>query len=304
MLKRQAAYINIFTDEELFVFEKISTYLLTIDSSLHYALLQQKTDLEQLALVVDRSPSPKVVLGYEYMVSKLHFFGFILKLTVNNPDLCSYQNEVEEIYTDIMFSIMAEELYKSILQTCSSTDPLTRFAADELIRHWENRFEVTKNYFAHHIRDLWSARQKIVPVLGTLQGTIELMRLNFLLSPVWNRFLANEGSNTNLTYALEEFIFDLSFEEIDLLKNYMQKNQIAAVDRKNAEEILINLLHLTSEEVTSRKQKNEQPSAVQLYLSFFKRRANSLERRKNGSPETFRTLEEYFFRFLYGEKIS
>jgi len=86
---------------------------------------------------------------------------------------------------------MAEELYVSIISESNGGEVWLHRATEELVRMWDYRTSVNKREFAPNLRKLWIARHTIVPVLGILMGTVELMRLSFGLSFVWHSFITS-----------------------------------------------------------------------------------------------------------------
>jgi hypothetical protein len=324
--------LSIFSEIEESLIDKIVEFLDGKYSALSTLILNQKSDLELLASVVQRSPGltrdlkifgenrsretlikkisgngidqvvnlpTRVILGYGFTISNLHFWGFLVKLTYKFSELTPLKSQVEEAYSDVLFTLMAEELYKSQLSRMTTDDHISKFIANELIQLWENRFKYQTELFAPFIRELWEARQKIVPVLGTLAGVMELMRLNFLLSPLWNDFLHWYFTTSNAQgESLEEFLFDLRSEEIRLLRNYMKENQISAVDRIKGTEIIVKLLNESPQMLRDRKDRYNKPQALQLYQSFLRRRNDGILRQQKNEKGPTQTLEEYFLKFL------
>lgn len=331
-LQNPSEKLLVFSENEESLINEILEFLNRRNSPFCSLLRQRKSDLEVLAAVVQRSPAlikemnlfgesrnretlikkingkridqvvnmpTKVILGFGFTVSHLHFWGFLVKLTFKFPELEALLEPVEEAYTDVLFSLMAEELYRSLLSNKVSEDRISEFVSNELIELWENRFENKTQFFAPYIRDLWEARQKIVPVLGTLAGVMELMRLSSLLSPIWTDFLEWYYTNFNdKGEALEEFLFDLRFEEIFLLRNYMKENLISAVDRNSGTEIIANLLKESPGRLRDRQHRYKQPQALQLYQSFLRRRQDGMNRQRDNEPGPYQTLEELFLLFL------
>lgn len=319
-----------FSREELQLLKDVKRILKETNSALAAVVKRQAEDLELLAAIVNRAPSPtrnlldelgqrdlnsltlkmvnqgvdqvvnqpaKAVLGRGFTVSKLHLFGLLSKLTNSEESLFTYRWEVEEMYSDILFTLLAEDLYSSILANSDAEDPWVKGAAKELVEMWDYRTSANKEAFAPHIRTLWRARQTIVPVLGTLMGTIELMRLSSNLPEVWLSYLSATASEIGTTYALEEFLFDLSYEQIVKLRSYMAKERLAAISRQSAGEIL-ERLHLDTASAENNLNTPTESQGMQLYRSFLRRNQRAMIRRYRQSEGPFRTLEEYFVIYL------
>ncbi len=61
----------------------------------------------------------KASLGRSFSIAKLHLYGFLLKITENKSYLASQKAAVLSHYHTILFSLMAEDLYISIISDSS-----------------------------------------------------------------------------------------------------------------------------------------------------------------------------------------
>ena len=310
-----------FTQGEERVLDRCIRILREENSSFAPIVESQVTDLEQLAAIVDRAPSPqtdlfkqedsrsletlvrklsdrgldhivnlptKAVLGHGFTVMKLHVFGLLSKLSKTLESLSESRDEIEKEYNDLLFTLMAEDLYTSLVSKADSDAPYVHDAAHELIMMWDKRTSGYLETFALAIRELWHVRHAIVPVLGTLLGTMEVMRLNVMLPPVWLDFMASASDSDAIVQALEEFIFDLSFEELTALRERMKREQISIVDRNTA------WLMLEKTDGTA----VEAHAALALYNSFMNRQQMAKTRSTRNALGPHRSLEEYFVMYL------
>lgn len=310
-----------FTHEEEQILDRCIQVLNEEGSSFAPVVQSQVADLEQLAGIVDRAPSPrtdlfhqedgrtvetlvmklsaqgldhivnlptKAVLGHGFTVMKLHVFGLLGKLSRTLDALSEFREEIEKEYNDLLFTLMAEDLYTSVVSKKDSGEPWVVDAAHELVTMWDKRTSGYLQTFALAIRELWQVRHAIVPVLGTLLGTMEVMRLNVMLPPVWLDFMANMTDSDDTVSALEEFIFDLSFEELSTLRKRMKQEHITIIDRNTA------WLMLGKHEGLA----VEANAALALYKSFMNRQQMAKTRTITGSIGPKRSLEEYFVIYL------
>ena len=280
-------------------------------------LRTQVSDLEQLAAIVDRAPSPrtdlyahgddrsiysltrklcdqgvehvvnlptKAVLGHGFTVMKLHVFGFLSKLVKTEEPLAEVRGEVEMEYNDLLFTLMAEDLYTSLVSHEDVESLWVQKAAHELITMWDMRTSGYLETFALAIRELWQVRHAIVPILGTLLGTMELMRLSVMLPPVWLDFISDTAGSIAIVSALEEFIFDLSFEELTILRKKMEESHISLIDRNTA------WLMLDKHEAAA----VDANAALALYKSYMNRQQLAKRRTILSAEGPHKSLEEYF----------
>lgn len=322
------------TDEETLLAE-LEEYLLQRGSSLVNLLRRRRTDLCSLAELISRSPSmirelglngekrnictltqklcrtgleqvvnlpTRAVLGYGFTVSKMHLFGLIRKLTWKEADLLSLRERAEEVYSGILFSLMVEELYKTILSSVNENCSWSGRVAAELIRLWEYRVSPNTKSFASYVQDLWISRKRIIPILGTLQGTVELLRLSLELPEVWIDFLGQDDLMPFLLPSLEEFIFDLPYEQINCLRSMMKAEGIAAIDHQDADDFIKRSSDVDQPSYAVFKNSGK-PAAVQLYKSFLLRTQNARTRRLRHDVGPHRSLEEHFFLFLLNREF-
>ncbi|ADK82588.1 hypothetical protein [Sediminispirochaeta smaragdinae] len=316
--------IEIFSAHERRLLRNIEENMQGRSPALSALVEQRKQDLWQLAGIIERSPSltgdlgisgevrtrgsltrrlcdrgllqvtnlpTKAVLGYGFTVTKLHFFGLLRKIGRKTGLPFQELQELDEIYSMILFTLMAEELYKQMLSKERADRPWIPHIAKELLSLWEYRFEAKTVDFALFLRDLWVARQHIVPALGTLQGTVELLRLSMRLPLFWGNFIESLHTDPSILPALEEFLFNLSHEEITLLRSVMKEKKLTAIDRKQARELL------GKEE----EQEHELP-ALQLYRSFLQRQQLTQLRRCRNTDGPRRSIEEYLLIYLKTRK--
>ncbi len=317
--------ISTFTQSESDLLDQCETILSESSETLFSHLQALRSDVRLLSEIANRSPSPslgfndqpdgrswrtlaeklknqgidavvnlpvKAVVGRSFLVSKLHLFGFLDKIVPSQPSLSVLQPAIEDCYHNTLFNIMAEDLYVSIISESKGDEVWLPYATEKLIRMWDYRTSVNKSEFAPNLRKLWIVRRTIVPVLGTLMGTVELMRLSFGLSSVWHSFIMSQAKIEGMTHALEEYLFSLSYEQINVLREHMKSQGISAISREQAHELLIDLGESVFE-------KGEGSSAIQLYRSFLQRQTLAKGRRLTGSEGPHRCLEEYFLIYLW-----
>jgi hypothetical protein len=311
-----------FTQQERIVLNTCKQILELKHSKFAQIVSDQIADLEQLASIVDRAPSPsvdlfegssersadtlaqklcahgldhiinlpsKAVLGHGFTVMKLHLFGLLVKLAKTEDALETMKSDVQKEYNDLLFTLMAEDLYTSLVSNQDIDELWVQEAAHELITMWDHRTSGYLETFALAIRELWHVRHAIVPVLGTLLGTMEIMRLNAMLPPVWLDFISNAIDSQAVICALEEFIFDLRYEELQLLRQKMTEDHITIIDRNTARLMLGKRDEDTADEMSP---------ALDLYMSFMDRQQKAKQRAITDSEGPKRSLEEYFVIYL------
>ena len=237
----------------------------------------------------------KASLGRSYTVAKLHLFGFLLKI----PSLSSLSTQVLDCYHAILFTLMAEDLYISIIAESTGEEPWAQQATAELLHMWEERGNAQAELFAPALKQLWEVRHSLVPVLGTLMGTVELLQLSLRLPVRWSEFLTLRGNDIQVVHALNEFLFSLSYEQLASLQRIMEEKEVRTVSRELAN-VLLKLHPNHSLEGSD----EHELSAIRLYRSFLRRNDLARLRRDSDRIGPHRTLEQQLLLFLWHEGRS
>ncbi len=181
----------------------------------------------------------KVVLGQAYLVAKINFFkgvGYALEGSSAPSDL---HDRVAFEAGQSIYSKLAEELFLSIITDPHGAQPVKVHAARSLFDVWENRLSAEIDDFAPVLESVWVARNNMRPVLGTLRGTHELLRM--LAGTQDHSFLDHftlEEVPLEEIQAFEEFLFGISHEEIHKLRLHLESQTKAVVSPDDARGIL------------------------------------------------------------------
>jgi len=104
----------------------------------------------------------------------------------------------------------------------------------------------------------------------------------------WEDFLKEESTNDETRWALEEFLFGLTYEEILQVRNRLKRYGVTAV---NYDEVRT---YLDSKPVYS-VVNDDDPMAI--YEFFVERRDTCLLRKKVSAPGPLHTLEEIYLKY-------
>ena len=234
---------------------------------------------------LDMHVPTKAVIGNAYLLAKINFFkgvGYALESIGAPADLLErVQFEAgQSIYTKL-----GEELFLSIV-----TDPHERRnvkvrAARELFHIWEHRLDAEIDDFAPLLESVWIARDHVRPVLGTLKGTSEFLRMLGTTSDhsFFDHFVEGDVSEEEIA-AFEEFLFGLPYEEIRKLREHIETSGAGVVSQDEARGIL------------GRKGDSWTPlwgGPQTIYSSYKKRKVKADYRALTGVPGPKKTAEEY-----------
>ena len=227
----------------------------------------------------------KAVLGNAYLLVKINFFkglGYALESVGASADLLDrVQREAgQSIYTKL-----AEELFLAIVTDPNERRNVKVHAARELFHIWEHRLDAEIDDFAPLLESVWVARDRVRPILGTLQGTSEFLRLLGTTSDhsFFDHFVEGSVPEEEVA-AFEEFLFGLPYEEITKLRQHIETSGKGVVSHDQARGIL------------GRKGDSWTPlwgGPHAIYSSYKKRKVKADYRALTGVAGPKKTAEEY-----------
>jgi len=324
-----------FSKEEIKYIFEFENILRKLTPSLYDAARRRRKDLELLSGIVLRAPSilndlglgvyrrnkeslvraiynkgladmnrqpTKAILGFSFSISKLHYYGLLHRIAHKYPEeLRGFLFFIERAYRDQLFSLMAEQLYRKMLEQPNPGANWSLNVARDLVHLWEYRFTGKEIMFAPFIENLWNIRGDFVSRLGTLLGASELFELTVKLPDVWSQFINSEISNIRTVLALEEFLFELDFEEIKFLRKQMDQHRIAAISREDLPSLLSPFKSKKDQSDLDKEKRQSIANlpANSLYNSFLRRSKNAEIRRIRRVEGPWETVEECFVRFYY-----
>lgn len=233
-----------------------------------------------------RTPA-KVAALRSFLVAKFHAFSLLARLTEENEAL---HKKAKEISFSVVFTLMAEDVYFSCLEDPGfSSDTKTKLA-DDLIALWDSGTDLHSVRHLMALSSLWAARDSAPPSFGTMDGNTELLRISIDMDieTEWLEFLKDESTNDYTRWALEEFLFGLSYEEIQQVRSRLKKFGINSVGHDELRS------YLDSRPVYS-VVNDRDPRAI--YDFFIERRDACLLRKRVKAPGPYHTLEEIYLKY-------
>lgn len=229
----------------------------------------------------------KATLGRGFLVAKIHTFSSLTKLARNiNLDAKTVQAFQDETVS-MMFLLQAEDVYLNMIRDPSIEMDFRRQLALSLLLLWEHRADQNISDIAPVLQAVWAARRKLAPAFGTMMGTSELIMISMQMDEQWAKFIKEKLSIPEVSQAMEEFLFGLSYEQIQHLKTILREKGIAAIGR---------------DEVSTFLGQHVKTDVSLDYRDFFTqyslRRDNARARNRFGLTGPHRTLEDYFIRFV------
>jgi hypothetical protein len=227
----------------------------------------------------------KVVAMKGFLVAKFHAFSLLSYLTSERED---FQAQVRTVIFSIISTLMAESVYFSCLEDPSFSYHTKASLADDLIALWDSGVDMRGVRYLPALTSLWIARDTSPPCFGTMNGNAELLRITMDLDESWREFIKEESSNDETRWALEEFLFGLSWEEIQQIRSRLVRYGINAI---GYDEIRSYLDSHASYSLVN----HSDPKAI--YNFFIERKDACFLRKRVSAPGPKHTLEEIYLKY-------
>jgi hypothetical protein len=232
----------------------------------------------------------RIVAARSFLVAKSHAFS-LLSILVRDTD--RFHVPVRNVIFSIICTLMAEEVYFSCLDDPSFSEKTKSRLAVDLISLWDSGSDPRSIQHLPALEALWTARDEAPPTFGTLDGSSELMRISLDLGEDWHDFLVTHIADDETRWALEEFLFGLSYEEIVEVRSRLKFFGISAV---SADEVRSYL----GREPVYTIVKDPDPRAI--YDFYVDRRDAAVFRKRISASGPLSTLEEIYLKYRIAQE--
>jgi len=241
----------------------------------------------------------KATLSRTYLITKINFLRGFVKATsacADSPEGQRMSHELREELAQSIYTLLAEELFLALLRKPDVSRRTKQRAADQLITVWDDAM-LEIDDFAPLLESAWHARNRINSAYGTLLGATETFRLvTEDCNPDVLEFFGREGMSADESAAFEEFLFNMTSEELATLRRAMQQHHVSAASPAWAAEILGRQI----EDLEHGPQHEIDPMA--LYRSYQRRQLAADFRLMSNAPGPRRTAEGYLMVYLLDQQ--
>jgi hypothetical protein len=241
----------------------------------------------------------KATLSRTYLLTKINFLRGFVKATSALGDIPGggrMTHDLREELAQSIYTLLAEELFLALLRKPDVQRRTKQRAADQLITVWDDA-ALEIDDFAPLLESAWHARNRINSAYGTLLGATETFRLvTEDCSPDVLEFFGRDGMSADESAAFEEFLFNMTSEELATLRRAMQQQHLSAASPAWAAEILGRQI----EELEHGPQHEIDPMA--LYRSYQRRQLAADFRLMSAAPGPRRTAEGYLMVYLLDQQ--
>jgi len=238
----------------------------------------------------------KATQSRTYLLTKINFLRGFVKATSALGSVASARmtHDLREELAQSIYTLLAEELFLALLRKPDVSRRTKQRAADQLITVWDDA-ALEIDDFAPLLESAWHARNRINSAYGTLLGATETFRLvTEDCSPEVLEFFGREGMSADESAAFEEFLFNMTSEELATLRRAMQQQHLSAASPAWAAEVLGRQI----EEL----EHSHEIDPMALYRSYQRRQLAADFRLMSNSPGPRRTAEGYLMVYLLDQQ--
>jgi hypothetical protein len=248
----------------------------------------------------DLSLPLKSTLSRTYLLTKIMFLrGFVKATTAlesTSKDFVSLSHDLREELAQSIYTLLAEELFLALLRKPDVAMRTKRRAADQLITVWDDA-ALEIDDFAPLLESAWHARNRITSDFGTLLGTSETFRLvREDCDPAVLEFFCRDAMDQSEIEAFEEFLFNMTHEELGTVRRTMRERNVTSVSPAWAAEVLGRQI--------DELERHREIDPMALYRSYQRRQLAADFRLMSGAPGPKRTAEGYLMVYLLDQQAD
>lgn len=230
------------------------------------------------------------LLANSYLTALVNFLSRLTSSTAQFGIAPELSNSLATLTSETVYLKLAEEVLLSLTAREDVPTKVQRVAASHVIQLW-NDTEISVGQFCPLLESAWQARSAIYPHFGSLLGTSEMLSL--AMQNVDERVLqhfCSDDSTAPERGSFEEFLFDMTFEELAFLRTQMEQFQTPVVSREWVETTLNRSVEPFN-----------QFDPMTLYRSYYRRHFAADSRRTRDASGPQHTAEAYLMIYLLKE---
>ena len=240
----------------------------------------------------------KATLSRTFLLTKIMFLrGFIKATTAVHDGALEISRLIHDLNEELaqsIYTLLSEELFLALLRKPDISAPIKRRAADQLITIWDDA-TLEIDDFAPMLESAWHARNRISSCYGCLLGATETFRLAAEdCSEQVIEFFVRDDRSGEETSAFEEFLFNMTTEELHTMRAQMREQGLTSVSPSWAAKAVGRPL--------DQLEHSHEIDPVALYRSYNRRQLAADFRLMSGTPGPRRTAEGYLMVHLLDQQ--
>lgn len=238
----------------------------------------------------------RATLSMGFSTAKFNFSRMVCYIIeeLNDESIATqFKAEAQRMLHRSIGMLIAEDLLRSIARDDKLSPLLRRNATMVLVQIWEHRATIGLEDFFPMLESVWEARNHITVNYGTLMGFSEMFQLMQAgCDPEFIEYFTRDLVTEDEKYALMEFVFNATYEEIRVMRAYMEENKLSALTPQQVAKIFdVSLDRLHRQIITPRD----------MFFTFREREMWARHRRFSNLPGPKRTAEAYFLIYLLNQ---
>jgi len=175
-----------------------------------------------------------------YLAAKYEAFSFLFTLArgEGEGEAAQFVPRLRQALLSAICALISGEVYLACLGDADFPPGAKPALTETLAALWENGSDPREARHLPALASLWKARDAAPPSFGTMEGSSELTRLSMDMESEWHGFIAERLEHDETRWALEEFLFGLSHEEIRSLRERLRAAGVTAVSRDEVRSFL------------------------------------------------------------------
>jgi len=240
----------------------------------------------------------KATLSRTVLLTKIMFLrGFIKATTAVHDgaiDTTRLIHDLNEELAQSIYTHLCEELFLALLRKPDIAHTIKRRAADQLITIWDDA-TLEIDDFAPLLESAWHARNRITSHYGCLLGASETFRLaSEDCNPTVLEFFIRDDRSADEMAAFEEFLFNMTTEELARMRASMREQGLTSVSPAWAAQIVGRPL--------DELEHSREIDPMALYRSYNRRQLAADYRMMSGQAGPRRTAEGYLMVHLLDQQ--
>lgn len=214
------------------------------------------------------------------------FLGLLLsEILDDDPVVETLRRPIERVQTSAVCNVMAEDILRLIASDHDLPVEIRRKATWVLVQMWEDRACHVVPQFFPVLDSVWQAKTSVTVSYGTLSGVSELLEMIAEgCDPTFLDCFALDGVSDDEVYALQEFMFNFSYEHLLKLQAYMAESGEVTLDASR----VVSLLKIPAESLHIKT-----CTCEEMIFTFRERQSMANHRRALNLPGPKLTAEAY-----------
>jgi hypothetical protein len=201
-----------------------------------------------------------------------------------------------ELIGEAVFSKLADELLTALASNPRNDMAMRRQAARKLVSMWDDVVQLPVGKLPSVLLSAWRARGKVRAIYGTLIGVSEMFSLvQAQCQSQFVNYFVRDHVTADEREAFREFLFAISYEDLQRLQEYMEENNKKAISPEEVEQVVGSPLHPLLPGT---------PNPEHMYNSYCRRRLRADYRVLSENQGPRKTAEGYMMESILKAEIE